>query len=154
VSEERKLPPDVAAAYQRKLAELRLTAPHWGGGTQPDAVQRTAREQELDANIGSVVARVMANVPQSLVAAASVPVCELCGVAATPSASGKRLEIVHDLAKHPFGEIPASQLEIKPMRRSKSNEDVDDIFGGDRSRETYNDRLAAGQGRKRLGSGE
>src|SRR5688500_11075906 len=117
MSEDRMLPPDVAARYQKRLAEIRLSMPHWGGGnhrTTPEA------EQKLEESIGATVARSMAKV-SSNGAVVTVPAparCEVCGAVAQPSASGKRDEIVHDMAKHPRGEIPASQLDIKPMQRT------------------------------------
>ena len=61
--------------------------------------------------------------------------------------------IEHDLAKHPQGEMPGSQLDIKPVKRTREHDD-DRVFGDDRTRETYNERVQAGRKPRMLGSGD
>jgi hypothetical protein len=122
MSEERLLPPDVAERYRHRLAEIRLTMPHWGGGmhrTTPEV------EQALDANIGTTVERVMANVSTQTNAAPQVERCAICG--AMEQLVGKRYVITHDFAKHPQGEVATKQLDVRPMPRTREPEDR--IFG-------------------------
>jgi hypothetical protein len=60
MTDEKKLPPDVAERYRRRLAEIRLTMPHWGGGSHratPEA------EAKLESNIGESITRIMARLP-------------------------------------------------------------------------------------------
>jgi hypothetical protein len=124
MSDEKQLPPDVAERYRRRLAEIRATMPHWGGGTHRPTPEPEAR---LEANIEESITRIMANTrdPNAL-AAEKRQVCPICG--ATEELVGKRYVMTHDFARHPRGEVPAKQVEVVPMRHARESED-DQIFG-------------------------
>ena len=150
MSDERMLPPDLAAKYRARLAEIRATMPHWGGGTNRPTAEAEAK---LTANLGETLGKIMAGVSKADATTMVTPMrCHLCG--AVERREGKRTVIEHDFSKHPQGEVPASQLDIKPVKRTREHDDDDRIFGAERTRETYNERLQAGRKPKMLGSGD
>jgi|SRR3954454_13681201 hypothetical protein len=112
MSEERLLSPDVAEKDRTRLAEIRATLPHWGGGTHRRSPEA---EATLTANLGETLGKIMAGISARRVR------CHVCG--ALERREGKRTVIEHDFAKHPQGEIPASQLDVKPVHRSRASDE-------------------------------